>query len=75
MVLVAQEYSMADVTIYSIPSERSLWSRPGGIVRIEKQIYGRCPLCGSFGKSRERRFGGNDTCEKGCVYPSKTAIQ
>lgn len=36
--------------------------------------YGFCPKCGSPCKTRERRIDGNDTCENGCVYPSKTAI-
>lgn len=33
--------------------------------------YGFCPICGERGISRERRMGGNDTCENGHVYPSK----
>lgn len=36
--------------------------------------YGYCPKCGSPGESRERRPDGNDTCLKGCVYPSKSAV-
>ncbi len=36
--------------------------------------YGFCPNCGEMGQSRERRPNGNDTCIKGCVYPSRNAI-
>lgn len=35
--------------------------------------YGICPVCGAQGKTRERRPGGNDTCENGHVYPSAKA--
>lgn len=35
--------------------------------------YGYCPRCGAPGKNRERRPNGNDTCERGCVYPSMSA--
>ena len=34
---------------------------------------GHCPLCGSPGVARERRPGGDDTCGKGHVYPSRSA--
>jgi N12 class adenine-specific DNA methylase len=37
--------------------------------------YGYCPKCGAPGKMRERRFGGDDTCEQGHVYPSADATQ
>ncbi len=33
-------------------------------------VYGYCPKCGGKGVTRERRIDGNDTCERGCVYPS-----
>ena len=36
--------------------------------------YGKCPHCGSPCKERERRPGGNDTCEEGHVYPSSASI-
>lgn len=36
--------------------------------------YGFCPRCGAPGKSRERRPNGNDTCERGCVYPSMSSM-
>jgi predicted ABC-type ATPase len=36
--------------------------------------YGHCPICGAKGKLRERRKDGNDTCEKGCSYPSSLAV-
>lgn len=36
-------------------------------------VYGHCPRCGAPGKSRERRPNGNDTCERGCLYPSATS--
>ena len=37
-------------------------------------VYGRCPICGKPGVSRERRINGNDTCEDGHKYPSKDAV-
>lgn len=40
----------------------------------EPEPYGRCPICGKKGISRERRPNGNDTCEEGHVYPSKNSI-
>lgn len=36
-------------------------------------VYGYCPHCGAPGKSRERRLNGNDTCEAGHVYPTRSA--
>jgi hypothetical protein len=36
--------------------------------------YGYCPRCGAVGVQRERRMGGNDTCENGHTYPSHTSI-
>lgn len=33
-----------------------------------------CPVCGSFGVSRERRPNGNDKCAQGHVYPSRLAV-
>lgn len=36
--------------------------------------YGKCPRCGAWGESRERRPNGNDTCENGHVYPSAQSI-
>lgn len=39
----------------------------------EPPPYGYCPECGAPGFSRERRRNGNDECEAGHVYPSKTA--
>lgn len=38
-----------------------------------KAPYGYCPECGIPGESRERRLGGNDTCESGHTYPSMEA--
>src|SRR5688572_5935829 len=35
--------------------------------------YGFCPRCASPGVRRERRPDGNDTCERGCVYPSASS--
>lgn len=35
--------------------------------------YGFCPVCGAQGRDRERRPNGNDTCENGHVYPSRSA--
>lgn len=43
-------------------------------VSPSEYAYGRCPICGARGKSRERRINGNDACENGHVYPSKDAI-
>lgn len=54
-------------------AEHGVYDEP----EAEKQpytAYGRCPLCGAFGVSRERRPGGNDTCERGHVYPSEKAV-
>lgn len=42
--------------------------------RLPPYPYGMCPQCGAPGESRERRPNGNDTCEKGCVYPSSSAV-
>ena len=36
--------------------------------------YGCCPQCGLPGKQRERRPNGNDICEAGHKYPSKSAV-
>ncbi len=36
--------------------------------------YGRCPMCGAPGISRERRLDGDDMCAKGHKYPSKAAL-
>ena len=33
-----------------------------------------CPECGKPGVSRERSINGNDTCEAGHKYPSKSAV-
>jgi len=41
---------------------------------ITGAVYGYCPNCGSKGVTRERRPNGNDSCEKGCIYPSATAV-
>lgn len=38
-------------------------------------LLGYCPNCGAKGFSRERRPDGNDTCERGCVYPSRTRVE
>lgn len=43
-------------------------------VKDEPDRYGRCPHCGARCKRRERRLNGNDTCEAGHVYPSKSAV-
>lgn len=40
-----------------------------------KSQYGYCPACGAPGRLRERRPGGNDTCENRHVYPSRDAIR
>lgn len=40
-----------------------------------KSAYGYCPHCGSKGVSRERCLDGNDTCENGHIYPSKSALE
>lgn len=36
--------------------------------------YGYCPECGKPGHCRERRPNGNDICEGGHTYPSKSAF-
>ena len=40
-----------------------------------RALYGYCPVagCTSKGVQRERRFNGNDTCNKGHVYASSSA--
>lgn len=35
--------------------------------------YGYCPHCSKPGVARERRADGNDTCESGHVYPSRSS--
>jgi hypothetical protein len=40
-----------------------------------ENLYGRCPVCGAPGKTRERRPNGNDVCHNGHTYPSSTAIR
>jgi hypothetical protein len=40
---------------------------------FEKKPYGLCPKCKAKGVYRERRPNGNDKCENGHTYPSKTA--
>lgn len=37
-------------------------------------MYGYCPTCRAPGKARERRPDGDDICENGHKYPSKSAI-
>lgn len=37
--------------------------------------YGYCPICNSPGVSRERRPEGNDRCENGHSYPSRSALK
>lgn len=41
---------------------------------MQEAHIGYCPRCGARGKFRERRPNGNDECERGCVYPSATAM-
>lgn len=36
--------------------------------------YGKCPVCGGKGVTRERSSLGNTECENGHVYPSKISI-
>jgi hypothetical protein len=35
---------------------------------------GYCPICGSPGRSREKRPNGDDLCEAGHKYPSSSAL-
>jgi hypothetical protein len=35
---------------------------------------GYCPICLAPGKLRERRIDGNDICENGHEYPSKSVL-
>lgn len=39
-----------------------------------KSSYGYCPICGSSCLERERRYNGNDVCEKSHTYPSRDSI-
>lgn len=36
--------------------------------------YGKCPICGENGESREKRPNGNDKCVRGHTYKSCLAI-
>ena len=36
--------------------------------------FGTCPTCGARGEYREKRPNGNDTCVRGHVYPSASAV-
>jgi len=36
--------------------------------------YGRCPICGDAGITRERRPNGDDRCVNAHVYPSRDAV-
>lgn len=46
----------------------------GGFTVPEGKGYGRCPICGADSITRERRSDGNDTCRKGCSFPSKSVL-
>jgi hypothetical protein len=37
-------------------------------------MFGRCPKCLGVVVKRERRFNGNDICERGCTHPSKDTL-
>jgi len=36
--------------------------------------YGFCPICGAPGVLRERRPDGNDRCNQGHTYPSRSSV-
>jgi Lar family restriction alleviation protein len=38
-------------------------------------VHGYCPICAAPGRTRERRPNGNDTCERGHVYPGRDALR
>ena len=38
-------------------------------------FYGYCPICGAKDRTRERRINGNDICEAGHTYPSRSAVK
>ncbi len=40
----------------------------------KKAVYGYCPKCGAPGMMRSRCRNGDDICEKGCRYKSKSAL-
>lgn len=42
--------------------------------RVLASAYGRCPQCGAPGLTRERCLGGNDRCQAGHEYPSRSAV-
>lgn len=44
------------------------------LVSADAAPYGYCPHCGAPGKTREKRINGNDTCDNGHVYPSRSAV-
>lgn len=68
---------MADSIYGDEPDPRS--NREGYTPYVEQRekpaVYGYCPKCGAPGVMRERRLNGNDTCEKGHVYPSASAVK
>tara|TARA_B100000745_G_scaffold82648_1_gene51585 strand:- start:14435 stop:15202 length:768 start_codon:yes stop_codon:yes gene_type:complete len=41
---------------------------------VPMSAYGFCPHCGLPGHTRERRINGNDTCEGGHIYPSRSSL-
>lgn len=55
-------------------------AHPGCIIeRAPGAVYGLCPICMAEGHEiagvwRERRFNGNDKCDKGHVYPSRDSL-
>ena len=42
---------------------------------MSESPYGYCPVCGAPASLRERRWDGNDQCENGHEYPSRSAVQ
>lgn len=42
---------------------------------MKKDVYGYCPKCGAPGVMRERQPFGDDVCENGHQYPSKSALE
>lgn len=46
----------------------------GFCTKDHEHPHGFCPECGAPCIARERRPNGNDTCERGHKYPSRTVI-
>ena len=67
-------FTMACFEASRVPLGTKLYTAPPAAL-VPVSAYGKCPICGANGKSRERRPNGNDRCENGHTYPSRNAVQ